>query len=185
MGGGYPESHPDGETDRRKIIQREDIKGIGMRIRSEHSRRSKWWLPKYKFMTAFYYALQYQEWKNEYKTMSNSSKAIRYDEPHVQTTGDSDPTQKLASKRADLKRKMEEIEELATAAGADLSRWLLIGVTQEGASYNYLHESLKMPCSKNTYSDRRARFYFELSKKLENKGTTGDRKTCNNANGTI
>lgn len=152
----------------------EHIKGKGMRIRNEHSVRSRWWLPKYKFMTVYYYALQFQEWKNEYKTMTDSSKAIRYDVPRVQTTGDSDPTEELASKRAELRRKMDEIEGLAEAAGAELSRWLLIGVTQEDATYNYLHDVLKMPCSRNTYSDRRARFYFELSRKFEKEGTSGD-----------
>ena len=149
-------------------------KGKGMRIRSEHSVRGKWWLPKYKFLTAYYYALQYQEWKNEYKTLEDSSKAIRYDVPRVQTTRDADPTEELGTKRAELRRKMDEIEGLATAAGADLSRWLLIGVTQEHATYNYLKEVLNMPCGKNAYTDRRARFYFELSKKLEKNGTLGD-----------
>lgn len=149
-----------------------------MRIRNEHSVRSKWWLPKYKFMTVFYYALQYNEWKNEYKTISDTSKAIRYDLEKVQTSGDSDPTERTAMRRAELRRKMDEIEDIAAAAGDELAEWLLIGVTQEGASYKYLHNNLNMPCSANKYYDIRSRFYFELSKKIEKIGSTGDKKPC-------
>lgn len=153
------------------------IKGKSMRIRNEHSVRSRWWLPKYKFMTALYYALQYSEWRNEYKTISDTSKAIRYDLDKVQTSGDDDPTERVGMRRAELRRKMDVIEEVAKAAGAELADWLLIGVTQEGASYKYLRNNLKMPCGENKYYDMRSRFYFELSKKIEKIGSTGDKKT--------
>ena len=154
------------------------IKGKSMRIRNEHSVRSKWWLPKYRYMTAYYYALQYNEWKNEYRTIGDTSKAIQYDNVRVQTSGDDDPTERTGMRRVELRRKMDEIEEIAEAAGAELAQWLLIGVTQEGASYKYLFNNLKMPCSENKYYSIRSKFYFELSKKLEKLGSTGDKKTC-------
>ena len=146
------------------------VKGKGMRLRNEHSTRNRWYLPKHKFMTAYHYALQYQEWKNEYKTMSDTSKAIRYDIDHVQETGDSNPTEDIAVKRAEIKKRMDDLKEIAIeAAGVELADFILIGATQEGASYTYLHTSLGMPCSRNTYSDRRGKFYYKLSGYLEKK----------------
>lgn len=146
------------------------VKGKGMRLRNEHSTRNKWYLPKHKFMTAYHYALQYQEWKNEYKTISDTSKAIRYDIDHVQETGDSNPTEDVAVKRAEILKRMNDIKKIAVeAAGEELAKYILIGATQEGASYTYLHTSLGMPCSRNTYSDRRGKFYYKLSKYLEKK----------------
>ena len=140
-----------------------------MRLRSEHSVRSKWYLPKHKFLTAYHYAMQYQEWRNEYKTLTDSSKAIRYDLEKVQTSEDSDPTEMLAMRRAELIEKIESIERIAEEAAPDISRYLLIGVTQEGVSFEYLRASLGMPCGKNTYSSRRGKFYFLLSKYIDKK----------------
>lgn len=143
--------------------------GSTMRLRSEHSVRSKWYLPKHKFLTAYHYALQYQEWKNEYKTLTDSSKAIRYDIDKVKTTCDADPTEKLAVRRAELIEKIETVEKIAAEAAPDIAKYLLIGVTQEGVSFDYLRTSLGMPCGKNAYSSRRGKFYFILSNYLETK----------------
>lgn len=138
-----------------------------MRIRNEHSVNSKYYLPKHKYMTALHYALQYQEWKNEYNTLTDSSRAIRYDQDRVQSSSDSDPTEQLAMRRAELKQKMDEIEKIAREAAPDFSKYLMIGVTQEGMSFNYLHYSLGMPCSQYMYNDRRGKFYYILSMHLE------------------
>lgn len=135
-------------------------------------------MPKYKFMTALYYALQYSEWENEYNTLSDTSRAIRYDVDRVQTSRDDNPTERTVMRMTELRKKMDDIRNIAEIAGADMARWLLIGVTQEGASYKYLHNNLNMPCCENKYYDMRSRFYFELSKKLEKLGSTGDKKTC-------
>ncbi len=148
-----------------------------MRIRNEHSMRNKYRLPKHKFMTAYHYALQYQEWKNEYRTLGDSSKAIRYDLDKIQTTqGLSDPTLQLAMRRAELRTKMDEIETIVMEIAPELYRYILIGVTQEGASYNYLHYSLGMPCSQYMYNDRRGKFYFKLSAYLEEKERERDER---------
>lgn len=152
-----------------------------MRIRNEHSVKGKYYLPKHRYMTAFHYALQYQEWKNEYNTLTDSSRAIRYDQDRVQSSGDSDPTEQLAVRRAELKQKMDEIEGIVNEVAPEFDRYLLIGVTQEGMSFKYLHYSLGMPCSQYMYNDRRGKFYYLLANLLDEK----ERKRCGIATGKV
>lgn len=148
-----------------------------MRVRSEHSKKNKYYLPKHRYMTVYHYALQYSEWKNEYNTLQDSAKAIRYDLDKVQTSqGMSDATFELAMRRVELKAKMESIENIVQEVAPELYKYLLIGVTQEGMSFNYLHYSLGMPCSQYMYNDRRGAFYYRLSVYLEEKEKEKDER---------
>lgn len=142
------------------------------RIRSELSKKNPLYIDKYAFRTAYYFALQYPEWKKQYaEIIGNAVHAVDYnDMPHGSGTGD--PTARLAIRSSVLRGNISLIESTAIIAGRDMADYLLYGVTNEGVTYNYLrqgrNESLGIiPCGKNQYYQMRRLFYYLLSQKLE------------------
>lgn len=143
------------------------------RIRAEKTGRYK--ISKHEFYTCYHFALQYQEWLDRYNALSDSAKAINLDGmPHGNSTGD--PTQSLAIKRAELKTKMDIVDDCILEATKDypaLSEYLKRGVTSEGITYTYLHNVMLMPCGRRLYYELRQRFYYILSRHIE-VGYSGD-----------
>ena len=144
------------------------------RIRAEKTGKCK--ISKHEFYTCYHFALQYQEWLDRYNALGDSVKAITSDGlPHGNSTGD--PTQSLAMKRAELKDKMELVDECiaeATEYTPLLAPYLKRGVTCEGVTYNYLRNVMMIPCGHRQYYEIRQRFYYILSKKMK-VGHSGDK----------
>ena len=82
------------------------------------------------------------------------------------THSNSDVTQNLAIRRAELRNKCELIEMTAVEADAELYQYILKAVTNEGITYNYLKMVCNIPCGKDMYYDRRRKFYWLLSQKI-------------------
>ena len=80
-----------------------------MSRKTEYTGRYK--LSKNEFGYAKWYSLKYYEWLDEYNTLKDSVKAIQYSDA-PKGSGKSDPTEKLAERRAELRRKMLKIEKL-------------------------------------------------------------------------
>lgn len=133
------------------------------RIRAE-LKKSKWKLPKHQFYTAYHFALQYQEWKDEYDSLI-TLKAVNLDGmPHGTTPGN--PTETAGMRMAELTRKMKMIEDTVREASSELYDYLIKSVTREGTTYEYLSLVGNMPCGRRQYYESRQRFYWLLSKKL-------------------
>lgn len=141
-----------------------------MSRRSVYSNRDGYGLPKYRFMELYYFALQYKSWKSELSTL-DGMRSVRYD-----TTGSSGNYGDgqvfwIAERRTRLEKKISLIEQCARAAGSigqgyDISRFILLGVTDAGATYEHMYACLDIPCGKNTYYKFRKIFYFLLDKEL-------------------
>lgn len=129
------------------------------------AKTGKWKISKHAFYAALHYALQYPEWKDEYEMLSDSTRAIVYDNPCVQVTIDANPTERLAERRAELADKIRIVEEAAKEAEPSLYNWLLMGVTREYATFSFL-QGLDIPCGKDMYYDRRRKFYYLLAGKM-------------------
>lgn len=126
----------------------------------------KYALGKNEFLHAKYYALRYNKWKDEYKALEDSSKAIRYDKDRIQTSGDFDPVEYAGMRRAELAKKMEMIEKTAEETDPELSDWILQGVTQDFATFKYLSTVKRIPCGKDKYYNARRKYYYLLSQKI-------------------
>ncbi len=125
----------------------------------------KYEISKHRFYELYHYCLQYKEWKDELKYSTDTVKSIQIsDMPHGSGTGDA--TSSLAMRRAQLSRQCELIEETAKEVDAELWEYILKGVTDENASYNYLLQIMNIPCGKNYYFERRRKFYYLLSRKM-------------------
>lgn len=133
--------------------------------------KGKYKLDKHEFYMAYHYALLYQEWLAEYNALADLSTGLRYDIDTVQTSGGVDTTEANGMRRAELKGKMEVIEKTVKAVDESLYEWLILGVTCEGMTFDYLNTVKKMPCCKNVYYSKRRRFYYVLAKRI---GIIGD-----------
>lgn len=128
----------------------------------------KYNISKNRFRELYYYALQYQEWKDELRYKYDTAKAITYsDMPKAPQNGAGDPTFEAAARCSDLQHKIDTIEKSARLADEQLYPYILKAVTNEGITYNYLYMHCGIPCGSNTFYDRRRRFYWILDKNLE------------------
>ena len=126
----------------------------------------KYALDKHEFLHAKYYALRYRKWKDEYEALADPSTGIRYDTDKVQTSGGYDSTAANGERRAELAKKIELIEKTVEETDNELAQWLVKGVTEEYATYNYLRNNLNMPCGDQKYYRMKRRFYYLLSQKI-------------------
>ena len=117
-----------------------------------------------RFKELYYWCLQYNEWKDELKYKTNTVRSIEISDMPVAHNGN-DATQQLAIRRTQLARNCELIEQTALEADPDIYQYLLKAVTDENVSYRYLEMIMGIPCSRNTYYDRRRKFYWLLSRR--------------------
>lgn len=125
----------------------------------------KYNISKHKFLELYHFCMQYQEWKEELKSNVSTVKSIQISDMPISHSYQ-DQTAKLAERRIRLREKCELIEQTAIEADADLYEWILEGVTKDYATYNYLKMCKGIPYSKDTYYERRRKFYYLLSLKI-------------------
>lgn len=128
----------------------------------------KWSLSRHKFMMVYHYAMQYQEWHDRLRALTDSVGTIVSDgQPHGNAVGN--PTESLGMKRAELDEKIKSVEDAAREATQDcgwMYSFLLRGVTDSDVTYDYLRTVMGLPCGKNTYYEHRRKFYYILSQNL-------------------
>lgn len=130
------------------------------------STKNPYYLTKHRFYEVYHYAMQYQEWKDEYRTTEQTMRGIAYDGVKVKSSGSGDTLERVAIRLTELSEKIEMLEAVARETDKDLSEYILRGVTDEQVTYNYLSMVLHIPCSRNTYYSLRRKFYWLLSKRL-------------------
>lgn len=130
-------------------------------------------LSQNRYREMYYFALQYNEWKDELKYKYDTSKAVQITDMPTAHNGDSNPTMDAAIRCAELSRKIEMVETAAKLADQSLYKYIIKGVTNDGINFNYLQTVMNIPCSANTYYDRRRKFYWILSQNLEKFGNQG------------
>lgn len=138
---------------------------MGTKYRAEISKKNKYWISKHRFYELSHYCMQYNEWKDEYKTLATQSiKGVAYDGmPHG--TDVSNPTETIGMRMVELKNKMEVIEKTAEETDPILAKYILKAVTNEDVTFNYLKQFMDMPCEKDMYYDRRRKFYWLMSQR--------------------
>ena len=130
------------------------------------STKNPYYLTKHRFYEVYHYAMQYQEWKDEYRTTEQTMRGIAYDGVKVKSSGSGDALERVAIRLTELSEKIEMLEAVAKETDKDLSEYILRGVTDEQVTYNYLSMVLHIPCSRNTYYPLRRKFYWLLSERL-------------------
>jgi len=125
----------------------------------------KWVLKKAEYRAAYYYAMRYNDLKEELKDLESVLSGVNMDGmPHGSTVGQ--PTEKIAMQCAEIQEKIELIEALAVEADPGIAKYILKAVTNEGVTFNQLKTLMDIPCEKDFYYDRRRKFYWLLAHKI-------------------
>lgn len=135
-----------------------------MMPRYELSKDSKYYLPKETYLTVRHYCRQYPSWEAVLSTDPDTSRAITYDVPRVQTSGDSDPASEIAIKRAEIARKKKLVDDAVREAAPEIERFLKLGVCYGMSEWDL--EGMGMPCGKDLYYDRMRKFYWILANRI-------------------
>lgn len=130
------------------------------KVRARFSRNSKYYISRANFLTAFYYCLNYPEWKREH----DMSVGLRSSNGGG-GGGLSDPTAAQAIRLSELAEKIDLIEQTAYDAEPELHPYLLMYVTQEDLTFDRL-KAMGIPCERKMFYDRRRKFYWMMSKRL-------------------
>lgn len=126
----------------------------------------KYALSKEEFLNAKYYALRYNAWLAEYNSLKDSMGAITVDDmPHAKNNI-SNPTQRLAERRAELREKMEIIEQAAKDANPEIARELMIMATNYDMTFDRLKAEYQLPYESKQFYKYRRKFYYLLAKNL-------------------
>lgn len=133
-------------------------------IRSDISRKNKYWIDKHRHYELKHFCLQYPEWKKAYHSSPNISLSVIDVIPR--NSSYSDPTSKEAIRKIYYKEKMDLIERTAMDADQELHDYILKAVT-EGLSYTYLKSTFDIPCGKDLYYNRYRRFFWLLDKERD------------------
>lgn len=132
------------------------------KVRSRFSKKSKYWLPKHVFMTAYHYCLNYPGWKAEHDFF------IGLHSVHGESggSGTGDPTANQALRLADLGQKIMLIEDTVKFVAPDIAEYLLRYVTDEDLTFDMV-KAQGCPCERAMFYDRRRAFYYLLANRLK------------------
>lgn len=132
------------------------------KIRTELSKNNEYYISKYRYMELKYFCLQYDEWKNEYQSMSYISSQ---NFPGVKNRNTfSDFTGNAAVRRSYLAEKLKLVEQTAIDTDEELFPYLILAVTK-GLTYNELYLMRNMPCGRTRYYKLYRKFFYLLSQK--------------------
>lgn len=140
---------------------------MATKYRAEISPKNKYWISKHRFYEISHHCYQYGEWKDEVAMLNDVAiKGLDYDKPPADPYAIGDATANIATRMAQLRARMELIEQTAEEADPIFAKYLLKAVTEENITYNYLRQVMGMLCSRNHYYECRRRFYWLMSKKI-------------------
>lgn len=125
----------------------------------------KYNISKHRFKELYYFCLQYDEWKDELKYKTDNLKSQELSSTPISHSNTS-TVENLAIRRQQLESKCKLIEQTAMETDSELYQYIIKAVTNEYVTYKYLQTIMNIPCSRNTYYDRRRKFYYLLSKKI-------------------
>lgn len=136
---------------------------MGHFVVSETSRKSKWWIPKYRFLELKYFCLQYPEWKREAYDILLSTGHPTFGVDKVMTQIEfKDSTGDLAIRFQNLNSKISLVGKIAKMSDESIGDYILKAVT-ENLSFVKLKTIYEIPCERDMYYDRYRKFFYYLS----------------------
>ena len=137
---------------------------MGTVLRTELSKKSKWWIEKHRRLELKHFCLQYPIWKKAYASLDDFSlRSNDLQEAFERSSTPGNPTAKMATAKAHYANLMKMVEDAAKEASPELWEYILKGVTEE-RSYDYLRVNDNIPCGKDMYYDLYRKFFWILSK---------------------
>ena len=130
------------------------------------SKDSKYYLPTNCYKLSQDYALNYDTWMAEIRSLRDQSKAIRYDKDKVQSSNDYNATEAAAIEIIELQAKIDKIEMTITEVSEGLDNYIKLAVCN-GFTYTQLTSGrYRMPLNKNEFGEIKHHFYYNLYEKI-------------------
>lgn len=136
---------------------------MGTDIRTEISKKNRYWISKEKYLELKHFCFQYREWKKEYKEIAQKLTSDISGEK-VSNNNISCPTEECALRLAELDKKMKLIQDTAEETDPIIGKWLFPVVTGV-ASYEFMKNKVRIPVSRGEFYDKYRKFFWLLSKK--------------------
>ncbi len=138
------------------------MKGGGSMAR-RNSYTGEFRLTKAEYLSAKYYALRYNAWKEEHRNLL-SLRAVDYD-GMPGGGGVGNPTEKIGIRGSELFARINVIERTAEEVSPEFARFILRRAT-DGVSYEYMNSCQGLHVSRRTFCRLMRRFYFLLAQKI-------------------
>ena len=131
------------------------------------SKNSEYYLPVVPYRLSVDYALNYDTWKAEIRSLRNQSKAITYDKDRVQSANDYNPTEAAAIAISELQIKVDKIENTMLEVCPEM----IVDFIKLAVCYGFTYTQLttgkhRMPLNKNEFGKIKHHFYYELYQKI-------------------
>ncbi len=133
-------------------------------IRSEVSKKNKYYISKHRYYELKHFCLQYYEWKNKYLEMSCWSNRGDIYGSGSKNKSFGDNTAKIGADLAQVSHNLKVIEDACDEADPYLSSYIFKAVTEDKA-FTYLKMVMEIPCGKDYYYSRYRKFFWILDKK--------------------
>lgn len=118
---------------------------------------------RYKELSGF--CEQYPEWKDELRFNNPTPQSQQIDGmPFSNTNFTSDETANLAIKRAEIREKVEMVENSAKEASQELWEYIIHSACYKKPFW-YMRDIMCIPCSERSFFDVRRKFFGILNKK--------------------
>lgn len=135
---------------------------MGTVIRSEISKKSRYYLPKERYLELVHFCRQYPEWKKAYISADGLMMG-RCGTDGVSGGALPDPTAEAAMRKLYFLERIRMVEQAANEA-AETMDGLMIEAVTEGASYECLNARRGVPCGKDAWYVLYRRFFWILDK---------------------
>ena len=130
-------------------------------------KNSEYYLPVTCYMLSVDYALNYDTWKAEIRSLRNQSKAIAYDKDKVQSNSDYNPTEAAAIAISELQSKVDKIEKTIEEVAPEGTDVFIKLAVCNGFTFTQLTTGKhRMPLNKNQFGSIKHKFYYRLYEKI-------------------
>lgn len=103
---------------------------MGTTIRPELSEKNPYWIERHRYYELKHFCLQYPIWKKAYAALDGLSRRPSDLEVFSKKGEISDPTVRCVEARSYYIERMKTVEQVAIATDAELSSYILKGVTE-------------------------------------------------------
>lgn len=131
-------------------------------MRMEMSPKNKYYIEKERKYELVHFCRQYKKWKEALMDVQGWAIPPKGDKVNTGNTV-IDPVARAAAIRQFYEDRLEMIERAAYEADPELADYILRGICY-GITYDSFLIREKIPCSRDTYYDRRAKFLWILDK---------------------
>lgn len=131
------------------------------------TKRSKFFVAPALWDHAISFCRCYPIWIAELAVCDTSKTITDYaDQIHVQTSGEYNPVEEMAIRRATIQRKVDIVNDAALAASGDeiMQKYLILGVTHH-LSYETLSKQ-NIPCGRRQYHRMRREMIYYVSQRI-------------------